>query len=508
LFAPACSAPDVLEGLWRQTLTAYLDNPLPALFKERLFAYLSRLRSCGYCLVCHSCQLRELGSSGHEIFGLLEPLLAADPPSAAHLLGSAQPLAQLPCAGSRAETRIIALAAHAFVKDDVADACRAELRRLLGQNDYAWLIVLLSHINACHDWVRAHPEIEYQDDERVQRHLQALVDEEPRLSELFDRHGRANVLARRDHLAAIVDSADDAIVGETLDGTIVSWNRAAQRLYGYSAEMVHGMSIAMLVPADRSDETTAIMERIRRGERGHHIDTVRVGIDGERLDVSLTISPVRNASGALTGASSIARHVGDRKLRERYVQIVHHATRVLARSGTIEETLPAVLRVIGEGMDWAVGAAWMPTLQRSTAHLRCTAFWHANELVGASFETASRQLRLGAGEGLPGRVWETGQARWVADVTAEPHSRRADEAQQDGLHTCYLLPVRGRLKVVAVIEFLSDEIRPPDPIVLEMLNRLSGQISEFLENKGAAAGGDRPLTSRTPPRATRGSPSP
>jgi hypothetical protein len=84
-------------------------------------------------------------------------------------------------------------------------------------------------------------------------------------------------------------------------------------------------------------------------------------------------------------------------------------------------------------------------------------------------------------------VWETGQARWVADVMVEPHSRRADEAQQDGLHSCYLLPVPGRSDVVAVIEFLSDEIRPPDPIVLEMLNRISGQIGEFLERKVSEA---------------------
>lgn len=79
-FAPALPAPDVLELLWRQTLTAYLDNPLPAVFKERLFAYLSRLRSNAYCAVCHSCQLRELGLSGHEIYDLLEPSCGPAPP--------------------------------------------------------------------------------------------------------------------------------------------------------------------------------------------------------------------------------------------------------------------------------------------------------------------------------------------------------------------------------------------------------------------------------------------
>ncbi|MDX6717808.1 MAG: hypothetical protein QOJ63_62, partial [Solirubrobacteraceae bacterium] len=246
-YAPALPTPGMLEQLWRQTLTAYLDNPLPAVFKEQLFAYLSRLRSCAYCVVCHSCELRELGLSSREIFDLLEPLLGSAPSSAAHLIGGAEPLAQWPLAGSQEEARIIGLAAHAFMKDEVAEPCLAELRRLLGQSDYTRLVILLSHIGGCHDWVQAHPEIAYQDDELVLRHLQGLVRDEPRLSELFDGHSRGSGLARRDHLAAIVESADDAIIGETLEGTIVSWNGAAERLYGYSAEMVLGMSISMLV---------------------------------------------------------------------------------------------------------------------------------------------------------------------------------------------------------------------------------------------------------------------
>jgi PAS domain S-box-containing protein len=389
-FAPALPVPEVLEQLWRQTLMAYLDNPLPARLKERLFAHLSRLRSCTYFVVCHSCQLRELGLSGREVLHLLEPPLGTDPFSAAPLPGSPAPLRQLPHDGSQEEARIVALAAHAFLKDDLAEAGLAELRGLLNQTDYAWLVVLLSHVGSCHDWVQAHPEIEYRDDERVLRQLDALVREEPRLSEIFDGRGRASTLARRDHLSALDDSAEDAIVGETLEGTIISWNRAAERLYGYSAEMVHGMSIAMLVPVDRSDEAAAIMERIKRGESGDHIDTVRVGIDGKRLDVSLTVSPVRNALGILTGASSIARYVGERKLRERYQTTMHHATRVLAQPGTINDTLSAVLRVIGEGMGWAVGSAWMPTRQGIDAQLRCAAFWHARGWV-------VRHLRLQAG---------------------------------------------------------------------------------------------------------------
>ena len=487
LFAPALAMPDVLDALWRQTVSAYLDNPLPAAFKERLFAYLSRLRSCGYCVVIHSCELRALGATGEDVYDLLEPLLADDPSSAAHLLGSGVPSGRWPLAGSYEEARLVALAAHAFMRDEVAQPCLEELRRLLGSGDYGRLVLLLGHIESTHGWVQAHAEISCEDDDRVLRHRAALVREEPRLREFFGDRGRTSTLARRDHLAAIVDSAQDAIVGETLDGTIVSWNRGAERLYGYSAEMVLGMSASAIVPGDRTDEATSIMCRVLDGERVESFDTARVGIDGRRIDVSLTVSPIRNPSGALIGASTIARDAGARKLRERYLQTVHQATRVLAQFAAVEETLPAVLRVIGEGMGWAVGSAWMPTRRYGVVQLRCAAFWHTPALDGASFEATSRQLRLDAGEGLPGRVWETAQARWVADVTVEPHSRRADEAAQDGLRTCYLLPIRGRDGVVAVVEFLSREVRPPDPILLEMLNRAAGQIGEYLERKGAAA---------------------
>jgi PAS domain S-box-containing protein/AhpD family alkylhydroperoxidase len=486
-FAPALPVPDVLDALWRQSVGSYLDNPLPASFKERLFAYLSRLRSCSYCVVIHSCELRALGAGAEDIFDLLDPVLGDDPSSAAYLLGSGAALGRWPLDGSYEQARIVALAAHAFMRDEIAGPCLAELRSLLGPSDYSRLVLLLAYIDACHDWVEAHPEIAYADDERVLRHLDALVRDEPRLRELFAAHGRTSTLARRDHLAAIVESADDAIIGETLDGTIVSWNHGAEQLYGYSAEMVLGMPVTMLVPADRADEAASITRRVRGGQHVDPLDTVRVGIDAERLDVSVAVSPIRNASGTLVGTSSITRDASERKLRERYLQTVHQATRVLAQFRSVDETLPALLRVVGEGLGWAVGSAWMPTRRHGALHLRCAAFWHTPALDGASFETTSRQLRLDPGEGLPGRVWETAQARWVADVTAEPHSRRADEARQDGLQSCYLLPIRGQDGVVAVIEFLSRELRAPDPLLLEMLNRVAGQIGEYLERKGAAA---------------------
>ncbi len=115
------------------------------------------------------------------------------------------------------------------------------------------------------------------------------------------------------YLAAIVESSDDAIIGETLDGKIASWNRGAERLYGYTATEAVGRPVALLAPSDHPDEQPAILERIKRGEYIEHFETVRVRKDGSRVDVSLTLSPVRNSDGQITGASKIARDITEQK---------------------------------------------------------------------------------------------------------------------------------------------------------------------------------------------------
>ena len=114
-------------------------------------------------------------------------------------------------------------------------------------------------------------------------------------------------------LAAIVESSSDAIFSKTLDGILLTWNEGAAQLYGYTAAEAIGQPVSILAPADRPDEIPAIMRRLRRGERIKHYETVRVRKDGTRLDVSLTISPVRDDRGVLTVASTVARDITERK---------------------------------------------------------------------------------------------------------------------------------------------------------------------------------------------------
>jgi PAS domain S-box-containing protein len=152
----------------------------------------------------------------------------------------------------------------------------------------------------------------------------ALATPAEQLWAIGDLHQKAEGLKARigaateaeSRLAAIVESTDDAIIGKTLEGLVTSWNPAAERLFGYTAEEMIGQPIARLIPPERQDDFERILKTIRRGERVTHFETERIRKDGSRVHVSLTVSPIKNANGEIVGASKIARNVSDRKRAE------------------------------------------------------------------------------------------------------------------------------------------------------------------------------------------------
>ena len=118
------------------------------------------------------------------------------------------------------------------------------------------------------------------------------------------------------HLLAIIDSADDAIVSKDLDGVIMSWNPAAERMFGWTAAETVGRHITLIIPDDRRTEEDHILGSIHRGERVDHFETERMRKDGQRIEVSITVSPVKDGSGRIVGASKIARDMTERRRLE------------------------------------------------------------------------------------------------------------------------------------------------------------------------------------------------
>jgi PAS domain S-box-containing protein len=151
-------------------------------------------------------------------------------------------------------------------------------------------------------------------------------------------------------LAAIVESSDDAIVAKDLNGIVTSWNIAAERIFGYTAEEMVGQSITRIIPKERQSEENEVLRRIRANERVEHFETVRQRKDGSFIDVSLTVSPIRSPNGVIVGASKIARDISERKraeaaladLKHRLMTLVYASSRVL-RSPTVDDVQTATI---------------------------------------------------------------------------------------------------------------------------------------------------------------------
>lgn len=156
---------------------------------------------------------------------------------------------------------------------------------------------------------------------------------------LRETTGRKRAEETRSRLSAIVENSDDAIIGTTLEGNITSWNRGAEEMYGYTQEETLGCPVSMLVPSDRPDETSKILEKIGRGEKVDHYETVRVRKDGRKMHISLTVSPTRDAEGNVVGIATIARNVDRWREAEE-----------LRRQKDFYETLLKIQSDIGEGL--------------------------------------------------------------------------------------------------------------------------------------------------------------
>jgi PAS domain S-box-containing protein len=199
-------------------------------------------------------------------------------------------------------------------------------------------------------------------------------------------------------LAAIVESSDDAIVSKDLNGIITSWNRGAEELFGYTADEALGQSIAIVIPPDRLAEEEMVLAHIRRGERIRHFETIRLHKDGTLVPISLTVSPIRDASGVIVGASKIARNISFRLVIE--AELHELQSRLLAlttASASILES-PDSAAVASAAIDIAreVFAADGYAVWRAKA----SGSWQIVRSFGISDEFASRAIPLTGGSGV------------------------------------------------------------------------------------------------------------
>ncbi|MEO7189562.1 MAG: PAS domain S-box protein [Vicinamibacterales bacterium] len=231
------------------------------------------------------------------------------------------------------------------------------------------------------------------------------------------------------YLAAIVDSSDDAIISKDLNGTIKSFNPAAERMFGYAPSEIIGQSVLRLIPSDLQQEEYEILARLRRGERIDHYETVRVSKDGRRIDVSLTVSPVRGPDGMVVGASKIARDITDRKRAAAQIAQQQEWFRVTLNSigdAVIASDCDGNVTFLNHEAERLTGWSGADAVGRSLASV----FHIVNEETRQAVENpAQKVLELGQVVGLANHtiLIARGGTEWpIADSAApivEPHGK-------------------------------------------------------------------------------------
>lgn len=296
---------------------------------------------------------------------------------------------------------------------------------------------------------------------------------------------RSEVTALR--LAAIVESSDDAIVGKDLNGIISSWNKGAERIYGYAADEVIGKPVTILMPPDRVNDEPGILERIRRGERIDHYETVRRRKDGRLVDISLTISPVKDSAGRIIGASKVACDITERKRIEREQQALYDLVAAINQTTSLPEICQAALDAV----------------QRCLDADRASILMYDNDGV----------MRFKAWRGLSEEYRRAveGHSPWnrddpnpqpvciddVEQVPIEAHLR--DMIEWEGIRALAFIPIRYEKRLVGKFmvyystphRFTREEIRPAETIATQIAfaidRRRSGEALERLVQQRTAS---------------------
>ncbi len=269
---------------------------------------------------------------------------------------------------------------------------------------------------------------------------------------------RKRVEEAQARLAAIVESSEDAIIGKALDSTtrILSWNAGAERLLGYRPEEAIGQSILLIIPPERHDEERSILERLRRGERLEHYDSVRVAKDGRRIDVSLTISPVRDRDGRVVAAATIARDISAKKRTEQTSRFLADASAMIAELTDYESTLHRVASLaVTAFSDWCA-----VDLQQGDGSVKRLAVTHSDpDKVEIAREIFRRYPpRPSDARGVM-KMLRSGRTEWAAAI---PDSLLREMTQDEehfravrklGLKSFICVPLRSGGRTIGALSF-------------------------------------------------------
>lgn len=315
------------------------------------------------------------------------------------------------------------------------------------------------------------------DPEKLAHHLAARSDEQKKpLSALRESEERYRIVA---------ETASDAIITIDEESRILYANQSAEKIFGYTINELVGHELTMLMPEYlRHLHRAGIQNYIETGQK--HISWQAVELpglhkSGQEIALELSFGEfVRDGKRFFTG---IARDITKRKRAEQRLAVQYAVTRALAESANIGEAARSFLQFICEHLGWELGCFWH--VERSAGVIRCVEIWHAPSIEVTEFVSLCRRSAFSPGEGLPGHVWANGAPAWIADLAHDQILRRRAVALKEHLRSAFGFPVMLGGEVLGVIEFFSNEVRPPDEELLKMMSAIGSQIGQFINRKQA-----------------------
>ncbi len=283
-------------------------------------------------------------------------------------------------------------------------------------------------------------------------------------------------------LAAIVDGSSDAIVSRSLDRRVLSWNRGAERLFGYRAEEVIGESISFLIPPDRMEEAARNRAKIEQASPVIDLETVRLAKGGRRIDVSLSQSPVYDEHGKMAGVALVFRDIGERARKTALIHLLESLARATNEATTPEAAMQACLDRICAYGNWQFGR-FVLFAPGQTTGVAPTALWHcADESRFAEFVRLSGTRNYNRPDGqFVGRAIRERKAVWIEEFVRVPNFGRAGIVDGFGLRSGFVFPVFVGDEIAGFAEFFATEVRTPDEMLLEVIHSVVSQLARLIE---------------------------
>ncbi len=490
-FFPALGSPALLEALWRQQVSAYHDNPLPPLFKEKLAIRLSRYCASPYFIITHACTMHQMGIPAAAIRQLLEV-----PAFSNHRVENARELlAKIPHPlgtwpdDEAFEANLITCCTVVFLGHNGFERCAAELRELLGSDQYSYLTAFLATIKASHLWVEAHPEISAEDHPYVRLHLEALARSEPRLEHVFRKHREAEPQVMQNAAPRAVDSdgqyrelfenASDIIFTHDFEGRVLSINRAVERITGYTRAEALQMRITDTMAPEYLHLGQKMMDPQIGGEVPLNYELEFIAKDGSRITLGISTRPIFRG-GKAVAVQGIARDitkrkkteaalqeanqkleawVGELEQRTREMTLLNEMGDILRACMTTEEAYHVIVRVAQQIFPVKVGALYVIASSRNS--VEAAAIWGDSALVERSF--------------TPQECWalRRGRTHWVENFHAGMVCRHIHKPPADG-YMC--IPMMAQSEALGVLHLM----QPDNVKMTESKQRLAVTMSEHI----------------------------